>query len=164
MISEAMMNLQLEAMDLQEEYNRGEIDNIEFSRRMSDIMARQEESLSAEEKFMLRKTMMDTQDKVKPPKRAFHGTSLKRAESIDEQGILAHRVYGEIYFCDSLENVLKFIASPCVVYEVDTKKLLPKRWRLSKDHSKAVYGCEAYCYFGDVPPSAFKEKHIVKGN
>lgn len=163
-MNEKQMEIQIELMDLQERYNKGIVDRTEFSRLSSELFKKQEESLSTDEKQMFRKWMMDTQDKIKPPKRAFHGTHLDREKSIDEQGILAHKVYGEIYFCSTLEDVLKFIPQPCVVYEVDTNKLLPKRWRLSKDHSKAVYGCEAYCYFGDVPPSAFKEKHIITGN
>jgi hypothetical protein len=129
----------------------------EVSRQMSQQATDLTKDMPDEMKVHLRKWMMETQPKVKAPKKAFHATRLENLHSVLNGGIKAHEAFGEIYLCDTLEDCLKFIPRPCVVFEVNTKALLPKRWRLSLDHQKNYYNCEVYCYFGDISPANIKQ-------
>jgi hypothetical protein len=132
----------------------------EHSKQVSELLSNQE--VPPEMAKRMRQYMMDTQPKVKAPKRAFHASRLQYKDSILEKGLIAHKIYGDIYLCDTAEDCLKFVAKPCVVFEVDTKKLLPKRWRISLDHNKNFYDCEAYCYFGDIPVDAITKTEVYE--
>lgn len=120
------------------------------------------ENTTSEERKRLRKWMMDTQPKIKAPEKAFHATSLENKDSIDKNGLYAHPVYGELYLCSSLDDCLMFVPKPCIVYEVNAKKLLPKRWRESLDHKKSTYKCKVYCYFGDISSDHIVKFHVIK--
>jgi hypothetical protein len=114
-----------------------------------------EQEFSSEDSKKIRNMMMKESPKVrKLPKRLYHGSRPENKASIEEQGIFAHRWFGQIYLCESPEDVLMFIPEPCHIYEIDPKQLLPKRFRISLDHNKRFYPCEVYAYYGDIPTDA----------
>jgi hypothetical protein len=132
------------------------MDITEYSRNMSKALNEASGQFNEEQRSKLRKWMMDTQRKTKAPKKAFHATSMDNVDSINRDGINPHPVYGEIYLCETIEDCLKFVPRPCAIYEVNTKNLLPKRWRASDDHSYAHYRCDVYCYYGHISPENIK--------
>ena len=85
----------------------------------------------------------------------YHVTSRRANESIMKEGIKPHELFGEIYFCESVEDALMFTKKyRSYVITVDTAKLDQSLIRLSHDHNRQIYDCECYRYFKTIPLEA----------
>jgi hypothetical protein len=101
--------------------------------------------------------MFKESEKVKRrPAALFHATPLHNFESIKFNGILTHAFYGQIYLCEDPEHCLKFVKTPCVIFQIDPKLLDIKKMVYSKDHNKAVLNFDVYAYYKKIFPSAIK--------
>jgi hypothetical protein len=119
------------------------------------------DKLSDTEKQAMREYMIETSEKPKHlPKRFFHATALANHDSIMEQGLLPHSVYGEIYFCRKEKQCLKFVEKPCIVYSVKVEKLDPNYIFLSGDHNKKLANFEAFTYYKKIEPHLLKWRVI----
>jgi hypothetical protein len=106
--------------------------------------------------------MFKNSEKVKRrPARLFHATPLHNFDSIKFNGILTHAFYGQIYLCDEPNNCLRFVKTPCVIFEIDPKLLDIKKMVFSKDHNKAVLNFDVYAYYKKIFPSAIKDWGVV---
>ncbi|WP_442637876.1 hypothetical protein [Rossellomorea marisflavi] len=105
--------------------------------------------------------MMRTSPKVKRkqlPRYLYHGTPSQNTFSIRQEGLRVHPYYGQSYFADSIENVMKFIGGDVTIFRVDTRKLNLKFLRISLDHNKSYYGdFECYAYYLDIKPSCLEQ-------
>lgn len=111
----------------------------------------------------VKKYMFESSEKVKKrPARLFHATPLNNFESIKDNGILPHDLFGQIYLCEDLEQCLQFIAKPCVVFEVDPKQLTFNKLVYSQDHNRLVFNFEVYAYYKKVFPSALKNWSVYE--
>lgn len=125
--------------------------------RPEDIMAEHAKAMGEDFVALVKKYMIETSEPLKEkPIRLFHATQRKNLESIRENGILPHDVYGNIYFCDTQKHCLKFVPRPCIVLEINTALLDLEKMFLSKDHNKRIYKFDCYTYFDKIPPEALK--------
>lgn len=112
---------------------------------------------------LVKKLMFDNSEKArKRPARLFHASPLKNFESIQKDGILPHSFYGQIYLCEEPEQCLQFIPGPCVVFEVDPKKLILNKLVFSTDHNRFIFNFDVYAYYKRIFPSAIKNWSVVE--
>jgi hypothetical protein len=86
------------------------------------------------------------------PKKLFHATPRKNFSAINENGINPNPIYGEVYFCEKEKDCLKFVQKPCIIFEVDPKKLDMENMFLSREAKK----WQAFQYYDHVPKEAIK--------
>lgn len=94
---------------------------------------------------------------VEMPKRLFHATKSGSVGKILEEGLVAHELYGNVYFCEHPKHCVKFKGKGSIVFEIDTTQLELEKMYVSHDHNKKVFPFECYSYFGDIPSSAIKK-------
>lgn len=120
--------------------------------------------LDNERKAEIKQHMMETSEKPKAmPKKLYHATILFHLGGINEYGLKANPVFGEIYLCEKPRQCLKFVPRPCVIFEVETKNLDENLLFLSKDHKKIKSlgtNFEAYTYYGDISPKFLTYKYM----
>lgn len=105
--------------------------------------------------------MMETSPKVKSlPKTLYHASYAKNHESIANNGIIRSEMFGQTYLCEEITQCMNFFSGQdMIVYEVDTKQLNKKYFRLSLDHNKIFFPYECYAYYRDIPVRAIR-RHI----
>lgn len=92
----------------------------------------------------------------------YHATDKRNEEKIMNEGLLPG-IDGGVYFADSPDNALKFIAfkfeaKEVIVLKVRTRELDPKLMEESFDHSEMFFQCKAWVYMGTVPPETFQDR------
>ena len=122
------------------------------------------EGLDQRTKESMKEWMMGSSEKpAKIPKFFYHATPVKNLTSILENGLKAHEVFGEIYFCEKERQALKFIKRPCLVLRVTTADLDKDLIFLSKDHVKTrERNFEAYTYYRDIDPKQIKSWQVFR--
>lgn len=111
----------------------------------------------------VKKYMFETSEKVKKrPARLFHATPLNNFDSIKSNGILPHALYGQIYLCEDLEQCLRFVPKPCVVFEIDVKQLTFNKLVYSQDHNRLIFNFDCYAYYKKIFPSALKNWSVYQ--
>lgn len=111
----------------------------------------------------VKKYMFESSVKVRTrPARLFHATPLNNFDSVKSNGILPHAFYGQIYLCEDLEQCLRFIPKPCVVFEIDAKQLTLNKLVYSQDHNKLIFNFEVYAYYKKIFPSALKNWSVYQ--
>lgn len=106
----------------------------------------------------VKRNMFESSEKVvKVPVRLFHGTPLKNFSSIRENGIYAHKVFGQSYHCLKVNHCLHFVDRPCVVFEIVPEMLDKKRLVYSRDHNKKILNFDTFAYYEDVPAKVIKD-------
>ncbi|WP_458458163.1 hypothetical protein [Pseudobutyrivibrio sp.] len=117
--------------------------------------------LSEFEKKKLKQIMKNTSRKVdKVPKLLYHGSPSKNRESILEKGLLPNETFGEIYLCESPENVKSFMNLHGIgsydIFVVNARNLPKKEFRLSSDHDENYMKCKAFSFYDKIPPNLVK--------
>lgn len=118
--------------------------------------------MTAEEKEKIKNWMMETSKKpANLPRRLYHATSQANLQSILENGLKPHEIFGEIYFCEKEKQCLAFVQKPCIVFSVEIKDLNQDCIFLSADHSK-IRGrnFDAYTYYDSIDSKHLKWRRV----